>query len=202
MALLNEGEVRARGRRAAEDDRRRRNSYTTRDTREILRESVLAYSGEKIYDMFVSHSAKDAELILGVKSIFEDLGYSPYVDWIDDPHLDRNNVTSKTADVLRNRMRSSKSLMYVTTSNSDSSRWMPWECGYFDGFRQKVAIVPVLEPASSEFLGLEYLGLYPYCEKAKGMDGIERLYVQKDKSIYTTFDNWVKNKESDVYWRT
>jgi hypothetical protein len=42
---------------------------------------------------------------------------------------------------------------------------MPWELGYFDGFRpDHVAVLPVTATASANFVGQEYLRLYPYFE--------------------------------------
>lgn len=34
-------------------------------------------------------------------------------------------------------MRQCKSLFFVTTTNATNSKWMPWECGYFDGLDSK-----------------------------------------------------------------
>src|SRR5947209_3205334 len=54
----------------------------------------------KSYDIFLSHSTNDAELVTGMKLTLEDLGYTVYVDWIEDPNLDRSNVTKETALLL------------------------------------------------------------------------------------------------------
>lgn len=151
--------------------------------------------------MFLSHSIRDAEIVLGVKKLIEDLGYSTYVDWIDDPTLDRTKVTPKTADVLRKRMRTSKSLMYITTENADSSRWMPWECGYFDGLRDKVAIIPVKGSRTDNFEGVEYLGLYPYCVKEKDTQQRERLWIHRDQQTYVLYEDWLMAKGTDVQWK-
>jgi len=87
----------------------------------------------------------DAELVLGIKVLLETEGQKVYVDWIDDQALERDRVTAKTADVLRKRMRQSESLLYVATKNALKSKWMPWELGYFDGFKNGgVVILPVL----------------------------------------------------------
>jgi hypothetical protein len=122
MALFTESEVRARAR---QEKSRPANLYKSESR--ILTEALESLSEYKTYDIFLSHSSKDAELILGVKGILEDLGYSVYVDWIEDPQLDRGNVTKTTADILRERMKYSKSLFYVTTDNAEKSKWMPWE---------------------------------------------------------------------------
>lgn len=133
----------------------------------LVRESAT-FSESKNYDVFLSHSFKDAELVLGVKLLIERSGRSVYVDWIDDPTLDRSNVTKATAATLRHRMKSCNSLIFATSENSSASKWMPWELGYFDGHKpDKVSILPLVESYDSEWAGQEYLSLYPVVEKLK-----------------------------------
>ncbi len=48
--------------------------------------------------LFLSHSTSDAEIILGVKGVLEDYGKTVYVDWLEDPQLDRRNVTAASAE--------------------------------------------------------------------------------------------------------
>ena len=195
MALFVESDVRAR----AQKDVRKSFSKTAS---QIIIESASKFSRFKSYDVFLSHSVKDSELILGMKGLIEDLGYNVYVDWIDDPELDRNNVSSKTAKNLRDRMYSSKSLFFVTTDNADSSKWMPWECGYFDGIKEKVAIVPVKKTSyNNEYAGQEYLGLYPYIVKEKSTQGNETLWVHLNRHKYTSYNNWVKTPNDKITWK-
>ena len=127
MALFTESSVRQRAQAEV-----RRTGFVKK-AEQLIVEASATYTATKTYDIFLSHSIRDAELILGMKGILEDLRYSVYVDSIEDPQLDRTKVTPATADKLRQRMNSSNSLFYVTTANSDASRWMPCECGYFDG---------------------------------------------------------------------
>lgn len=197
MALFTDGEIRSRARKEMQ---RSQNIYKSQA--KVLDESASAFNKFKTYDIFLSHSAKDSELILGMKGILEDHGYSVYVDWVDDPQLDRGKVTKKTASALRERMKRCNSLFFVTTNNSESSKWMPWECGYFDGLKEKVAIVPVKASSySDEFIGQEYLGLYPYCLRANTTSGVSRLWIHRDKSYYALYDIWVKTKESEIEWK-
>jgi len=144
--------------------------YNTLATEELLIESNEKFeSSDANYDIFLSHSFKDAELILGIKEILEDeYGYSVYVDWIEDQHLERDKVTQNTAQVLKDRMNSAKSLLFVTTENSETSKWMPWELGYFDGINGHVAILPIMKhDLDATYEGQEYLGLYPYISYSK-----------------------------------
>src|ERR1700733_3990964 len=105
-----------------------------------------ATSEDTFFDVFLSHSFKDAEVIAGVKSYIEDQGLTVYVDWIDDPQADRRYVTAATADMLRRRMNHCGTLLYASTDAAINSKWMPWELGYFDGSKPgHVGIVPIIE---------------------------------------------------------
>lgn len=195
MALFTESSLRQR----AQAEVRRTGS--TKKAEQLIVEAASTYSTLKTYDIFLSHSVRDAELILGIKGILEDLGYTVYVDWIEDPQLDRSRVTPATADRLRQRMNSSKSLFYVTTANSDASRWMPWECGYFDGKKEKAAIVPVQKTSvDNSFFGQEYLGLYPYVVKQPNSSKEEKLWVRKSNRQYIQYDTWVETPNSRLLW--
>jgi uncharacterized cysteine cluster protein YcgN (CxxCxxCC family) len=191
MALFIESDVRARGQKEV------RKSFL-KTASQIIVESTSAFSRFKSYDVFLSHSVKDSELILGMKGIIEDLGYSVYVDWVDDPELDRKSVSKETAKKLRDRMNSSKSLFFVTTENTDNSKWMPWECGYFDGIKEKVAIVPIQKTSSNnKYDGQEYLGLYPHVIRRRSKNGNEMLYVLYNENDSESYDDWV-DSSNDV----
>ena len=195
MALFTESTVRQR----AQAEVRKTGMVKRAD--QIVLESCAAYVPSKTYDIFLSHSIRDAELILGMKVIFEDLGYSVYVDWIEDPQMDRSKVTKATADKLRQRMDSSKSLFFVTTTNSESSRWMPWECGFFDGKKEKVAIAPIQATSTDNtYSGQEYLGLYPYVVKQQSTEKKERLWIRKSAKVYVAYDTWVSTPNSKITW--
>ncbi len=202
MALFTEDQIRLKAQQALNLDKTIRKAYAVRGAFEVLNESTASFSEFKTYDIFLSHSIHDAELILGIKATFEELNYSVYVDWIDDPKLDRSKVTSATADTLRKRMNSSKSLFYVTTENADGSRWMPWECGYFDGKKGKSAIVPIKKYSTdNSFNGQEYLGLYPYIVKGKDTENKERLWVRKSNVVYISYDAWVSIPNTEIQWK-
>jgi TIR domain len=128
----------------------------------ILREA--ASTNDQSFDVFLSHSFQDAELVLGVYELLSRQGLKVYVDWIVDQQLDRSSVQATTAEQLRTRMRQSRSLIYAHSTKAGISKWMPWELGYFDGFRQTVAILPIAQTSADSFAGQEYLGLYPYID--------------------------------------
>ena len=154
MALVTVAEAKAAARH-----------FNVRTAETELRRFATSEPIDKEFDIFLSHSYLDAQVILGVKLLLERTGLSVYVDWIEDRQLVRNKVTSETADVLRRRMRNCNSLIYATSENSEQSKWMPWELGFFDGHRPgRTAIMPLVKSAGDGFEGQEYLGLYPRLE--------------------------------------
>lgn len=143
-----------------------------KSARTILAEETRSAPLTETYHVFLSHSSDDADAILGVKRIMEGSGLKVYVDWIDDAQLDRTKVTTGTAAILRARMRASSSLVYVHSPNTTDSKWMPWELGYFDGFKpQFIWVLPLVVQYDSEYKGQEYLGLYPTIEKIASLLG-------------------------------
>lgn len=121
-------------------------------------------SEDERFDIFLCHSSKDREEIRLLKAYLKDKGYNAYVDWIDDPQLDRTKVSQETAKILQKRMNNSRQLYYVLSSNSTTSIWMPWELGYFDGLKTKqIFVYPIFNNQEIEifdFKGAEYLTLY------------------------------------------
>lgn len=158
MSLIKEEAVRIEGQRVA--------SRLLKTAGSLL-EDYLAKALDS-YDVFLSHSFLDAEVVLGVKAILEGHRHKVYVDWIADPQLSRSQVSRDTATTLKERMSKSRCLVYVTTKNSPHSKWMPWECGYFDGVKGRVAILPLslLSTPENVYAGQEYLGLYPWVDEA------------------------------------
>jgi hypothetical protein len=153
----------------------------------ILRESINAAVVTDTFDIFLSHSIADAEIVLGIKQLLEETGLKVYVDWVEDAQLDRRAVTKETAAALRQRMKQSKSLIYLSSDNSSSSKWMPWELGYFDGFKPDcVAIMPVLDHPTDSFNGQEYLGLYPIVQKDTYKNGTPDIFVEERGTRWST----------------
>jgi hypothetical protein len=163
----------------------------------ILKESFSAYKSTEVYDIFLSHSYRDKNVILGLKDFIEKLGYTVYIDWIVDIQLDRTAVTKDTAQVLQSRMRNCKSLFFAVSGNSSTSVWMPWELGYFDGIKGKVAILPIIEDPNptNSYHGQEYLGLYPYVVKDLQQNNGMKLWIFEAENIYVLFDRWLTGSQ-------
>lgn len=154
---------------------------------EFLANEKRATPATQSYDIFLSHSIKDAVLIQALRDELVSQGYSVYVDWIEDPQLNRQQVTRETAALLRERMKKCRSLLYATSAAARQSVWTPWELGFVDAYTNaKVAIAPITPTDQSSFQGQEYLGLYPYLDKTNAS-----LYIHASVSEWVTFRDWM-----------
>ncbi|WP_338665908.1 TIR domain-containing protein [Pararoseomonas sp. SCSIO 73927] len=167
MAFITLQEARTKGIQA-------RSRMTRRADTVLSEESALAKShpSTQKWDIFLSHSMTDADVVLGVKRILEEEGgVKVFVDWVEHPQLDRSKVKPEVADMLRQSMKASSSLVFATSETSPSSKWMPWELGYFDGLKggEKVAILPLVESTHGSFVGQEYLQLYRKVERVENL---------------------------------
>lgn len=165
-----------------------------------LNESQQMFSETKrltSFDIFLSHSFLDRDI---VEALYVDLskqGYSVYVDWIVDPHLDRSNVTRETAMLVRSRLASSRSLILAFSMNAAMSKWMPWELGYVDAKTSRCAILPVAEgdnPPKS-FRQVEYLSLYPFISRVKDTNQRMRLWAVQNERTYVLLEDFIQGKQ-------
>lgn len=174
-------------------------SNNLRKSRYISLDSIAKYDS---FDIFLSHSYSDRDIIPDLKIELESFGFSVYVDWINDELLSRDNVTKETAAVLQKRMKQSKCLIYATSENSNNSRWMPWELGYFDGIKDKmVGILPLKKYGNNfkdDFKGEEYLGLYYYIDKQNNKNSQLKLWVREYEEKYVVFESWLKGEKPYV----
>ncbi len=156
---------------------------------ELRTAKLAADRSAATYDIFLSHSSEDAIYIKALRDQLVEVGFTVYVDWIDDPQLDRSNVTKHTAAVLRTRMNSCQSLLYATSQAAKKSVWMPWELGFMDSKTDaRIAIVPIVDDnqADTEFRGQEYLGLYPYFDKTG-----DSFWIHASSRNYVRFKEWL-----------
>lgn len=138
----------------------------------------------KSYDLFLSHSSIDSELLLKLKSILNHSNINIYIDWVNDRDaLKRELTNADTANAIIERLKSSNALLYVHTDASLNSRWTPWELGFFHALKNKVCIY---NPDNIEKAA--YLDIYP-------------TVILKDEVFFIETDNgllplkeWIENK--------
>ena len=194
MALFNKNKLE----RIAQGNRRICEALAQESVRtyEALGTYSVTNENEK-YDIFLSHSSSDKVTVGGLASHLQaTYNLSVYVDWIDDPGLDRSNVTKETAKILKLRMSNSACLFYVTSENAPKSKWMPWELGIMDALTGKVAICPLSKKDTTEdsFNGQEYLGLYPYVDEYTSMYLGKHLWIHKELNKKITFERWIEKQ--------
>ena len=94
IVFLREAEVRARARQRA-------GAKGVTIEEELSRE---ARQRRARYDIFLSQTIRDAEIVLGVYDVLTQAGYTVFCDWIDDPETDRSRVTPANAAFVRATM--------------------------------------------------------------------------------------------------
>lgn len=195
MAKITEADVNAA---AAEAKNQRRDARgNTRVAKSILEDMTKSASVESRFDVFLSHSFTDYDRILGIHRLLEREGLNVYVDWIYDPHLDRTKVNRATANLLRDRMRSSESLVVAYSESSSASQWVTWEMAWFDGAKGRVAVMPIqpsgLAAANAGYVKHEFYQLYPVIESALPDGETERrLWTRARDDHYHGFGSWVR----------
>jgi TIR domain len=110
---------------------------------------------------FLSHSSKDKDLTLGAIRILKNHGASVYIDEIDTSLPSQTNL--ETAKQLKGRIKSCRKFILLATPNSKESRWVPWELGIADGYKDiwNLAIFPASDTfCHDEWTNWEYIGLY------------------------------------------
>ncbi|MEO1137833.1 MAG: toll-Interleukin receptor [Pseudomonadota bacterium] len=155
MALLRQTAIRARAQKRAKSE--------GVSVDEALRSASQRRNSR--YDIFLSQTIHDAEIVLGVYDYLTSKGFVVFCDWIDEPNADRNEVTPANAPFIRETMEKCDTLLFLDTESADQSLWMCWELGWFDGGCGPVGILPVLKDDQRYYRGREFLGLYPYFEE-------------------------------------
>ena len=92
MALLSEARLRSLA--------KSRVSRLYESTSDALRKSINDSAARSAFNIFLSHSYLDKELIVGITDYLESMDYIVYVDWREDVKLSREDVTKETAEII------------------------------------------------------------------------------------------------------
>jgi hypothetical protein len=115
---------------------------------------------------FLSYSHSDRALEEKILILFQDFGWSIYVDWTDDDLP--TTPDPRTATLLKNRIDSNKWFLFLATRNSQTSKWCPWEIGYADSARGVNRVVVIPTSLMDNEYGTEYLRIYPSIDLIDG----------------------------------
>lgn len=100
----------------------------------------------KTYDLFISHSYVDREIVYDIVRKINKCGLNCYVDWTaDSDFLRRSLVSDFTKEVLKARMKNSRKLLFLSSSNSRVSSWVDFELKYYQEEVQNEIYMIVLD---------------------------------------------------------
>lgn len=101
---------------------------------------------KKKYDIFISHSYLDKDLVKNMKNTINFLNLSCYYDWTSDQDfLKRNLISDYTKEVLKKRIEQSKALILVLTHNviadgEITSEWIKMEIEHAKSLGKKYVV--------------------------------------------------------------
>lgn len=166
-----------------------RSNTTFNESAHIYNSKMMdAASGKHAeYDVFISHSSKNKDLVRKLRQVLEDdYNLSAYIDWEEDAGTNRNDV----ADKIKLAMDRSKSLLYVKTSEADDSQWVAWEVGRYDHINNDkigVLLIDDEKNSASAWKHAEFLKDYQILSKNDFADfvrdGKKKLVENKRKSL-------------------
>lgn len=103
---------------------------TPKDLLERLNKDTI--QNKKEFDIFISHSSKDSNLVRIIKDALNKHKLICYCDWTsDNDFLRRELVSDFTKEVLKKRMSQSKYFLLINTKNSLESEWVKFEKDYY-----------------------------------------------------------------------
>ena len=136
----------------------------SRHITEELRKSASKLSATT--NLFLSHSSEDkGPLLLGGIEALHRHGARVYADVLD-PEA-KGLPPNKFGEFFNQAISDTERLVALVTSNTASSRWVPWELGLAHGIHsiEKVAIWPVRHRRETDsWAKQEYFELYPRIE--------------------------------------
>ena len=177
---------------ATKSDLRRIEADLSSERRSNLRNS--AESRSPLNATFLSHSTKDEDLVVGAIEVLTNHGASVYIDKIDPAMPPYTSAV--TANLLKARIRQSKKFVLLATENSKASKWVPWELGLADGYKdiRNLALFPALESAYEDsWTSWEYMGLYRKIVwgNLDGYQGQVWMVYDKEKNTATELSAWL-----------
>lgn len=124
-------------------------------------ESQYNLEAHKVFHVFLSHSSQDQDRLLKLKVLLNSLDLTVYLDWTEDRAALRRKLTNEdTAKVIMERIKNSKSVMYILSTASLSSAWASWELGYAHALGKKICVLKAEDVSETP----EFLGLYDQAE--------------------------------------
>lgn len=109
-------------------------TYKVLETPDELENRILIGKEQswKQYDLFISHSSIDRDIVRKLIDYENGQGLFAFCDWMNDSdYLKRTLLCEATLRVIEYRLDKSKALVFVRTSSSLKSPWCQYEINYF-----------------------------------------------------------------------
>lgn len=160
------------------------------DTPGVLLERIAKSQVEQLkkVDLFIAHSYKNADKMLNLKVNLNMLGFSIYLDWINDKAaLKRTLFGRDSIEILNKRIELSKFVLFVLTPESTALNGVYYdECKYADTIEKEVLV-----------LQLENTDKYPdFLSKYKRIININKNYYVIDNENRILLGNYINNTVS------
>ncbi|WP_455542932.1 toll/interleukin-1 receptor domain-containing protein [Intestinibacter sp.] len=92
---------------------------------------------KKEYDVFISHSSKDSDLVRKIIKALNKEKLNCYCDWTsDNDFLRRELVSDFTKEALKVRMKQCKKFLLIETKNALESEWVNFELEYYSNINK------------------------------------------------------------------
>ncbi|GIP50030.1 hypothetical protein J53TS2_36210 [Paenibacillus sp. J53TS2] len=112
---------------------------------------------KKVYDVFISHSYKDSNIIKKLIRAFNKHSLNIYCDWTSDSDfLKRELVSEYTKVILKKRLEQSKNVVFVRTNNSLESEWVKFELDYSKEIGKTIFCIDFNSKGSEEEMNYLY----------------------------------------------
>jgi hypothetical protein len=94
---------------------------------------------KKVFDVFISHSLINKDIVNKVIKSLNNQNLNAYCDWLsDNDFLKRKLVSDYTKMVLKKRLEQSKSLLLLKSNESLNSEWVSFELDYFKSLEKPI----------------------------------------------------------------
>ena len=125
---------------------------------------------KKSYDLFISHSFEDNELILKIIKYLNKFNLNIYCDWLsDNDFLKRKYASEYTKLILKRRIEQSNKVLFIKTKNTNDqnnnfySEWVAMEILYSKDINKPIECVYFIDDNQKEFT------LYKYNKEIKDL---------------------------------
>jgi hypothetical protein len=113
---------------------------------------------KKFYDLFISHSFEDNELVRKIKNYLNKSNLNIYCDWLsDNDFLKREYASDYTKMILKRRIEQSKKVLFIRTNNTNDknnnfySEWVEMEISYAKSIDKPIVCVDFIDDNQNEF---------------------------------------------------